>query len=55
MTEQLIEQLGDHYYVATSPLEFISDLRDILTLAPPKLITDIIYMLERYLKEHKEQ
>ena len=51
-----LEDVTKHYYKETDPLEFISDLYDIMKdgdgLPPDALVRDITGMLRKYLIEH---
>jgi len=54
MINSILDNMTDRYYEDTSPMEFIKDLQDIMkdgdNLAPEKLISDIVFMLNHYIE-----
>lgn len=51
-------QKDNQYFLTTPPMEFIRDIRDIMSdgdnLAPEKLIADIVDLLKNYTSQHNQ-
>jgi len=51
-------QKDDRYFLVTPPMEFIRDIRDIMSdgdnLAPERLVADVVDLLKNYTSQHNQ-